>query len=222
MQKHNYPVIALIVALSVSPVALARSPQVDTVCDIAMSAPGHAREVELLICGNGLPEEISVSTGDELELIYLQKLRRCDMHDRRPGFHSIFSIAPGTKQARIAAKDVRDSAELCSYDLEVPANPPPPEPPWVNAMPEESAKFIDVDGIRTRYFEQGSGRPLLLVHGGQAGGSNNSAEKWEQNLSGLAEYFRVIAIDRLAQAKTANLFATEDYAEYFAGIHQGA
>ncbi len=29
-------------------------------------------------------------------------------------------------------------------------------------------KFVDVDGIKTRYFEKGNGPVLFLVHGGQA------------------------------------------------------
>ena len=91
-----------------------------------------------------------------------------------------------------------------------------PEAAWRNAMPPDAAKVIDVHGIATRYFDFGEGPPLLLVHGGQAGGSNNSSEKWEQNVQGLAEHFRVIALDRLAQAGTANLPLAEDYADYFA------
>ncbi|MDP2645131.1 MAG: hypothetical protein Q8P24_09335 [Desulfobacterales bacterium] len=27
-------------------------------------------------------------------------------------------------------------------------------------------KFIDVEGIRTRYLEAGKGEPLVLIHGG--------------------------------------------------------
>ena len=91
-----------------------------------------------------------------------------------------------------------------------------PEAAWRNAMPPDAAKVIDVQGIETRYFDFGEGPPLLLVHGGQAGGSNNNAEKWEQNVPGLAEHFRVIALDRLAQAGTANLPLADDYADYFA------
>jgi hypothetical protein len=29
------------------------------------------------------------------------------------------------------------------------------------------AKFVDVAGVRTRYFEGGQGEALVLVHGGQ-------------------------------------------------------
>ena len=36
------------------------------------------------------------------------------------------------------------------------------------------SKFIDVDDIRTRYFEGGSGEPVVLVHGGHYGMSGGA------------------------------------------------
>lgn len=90
-----------------------------------------------------------------------------------------------------------------------------PDPAWRAAMPPSAARFVDVDGIRTRYFESGRGSPLVLVHGGQAGGENNHAEVWLQNLRGLSAHFRVIALDRLAQGATANLADAADYARYY-------
>ncbi len=36
-------------------------------------------------------------------------------------------------------------------------------------MPMTDAKFIDVYGIKTRYFEQGKGEPLVLWHGSHFG-----------------------------------------------------
>ena len=44
----------------------------------------------------------------------------------------------------------------------------------------QDAKFVDVNGIQTRYFEAGQGEPLLLVHGGQYG-MYNSARDWDRN-----------------------------------------
>ena len=32
-----------------------------------------------------------------------------------------------------------------------------------------NAKFINLDGIRTRYFEAGTGDDLVLIHGGKYG-----------------------------------------------------
>lgn len=46
-------------------------------------------------------------------------------------------------------------------------------PPAMAAAPNRDsrlmgvAKFVDVDGIRTRYFDGGAGEALVLVHGGQ-------------------------------------------------------
>jgi 2-hydroxy-6-oxo-6-(2'-carboxyphenyl)-hexa-2,4-dienoate hydrolase len=65
------------------------------------------------------------------------------------------------------------------------------------------ARFVDVDGIMTRYYDEGSGDPLLLVHGGPWEGTS-SANDWSLNIAGLAEEFRVIAPDRLGNGVTGN------------------
>jgi 2-hydroxy-6-oxo-6-(2'-carboxyphenyl)-hexa-2,4-dienoate hydrolase len=91
-----------------------------------------------------------------------------------------------------------------------------PRPGWADAMPESSARFVMVNGVRTRYFEAGRGHPLLLVHGGQAGGTNNEARKWDQNWPGLARQFRVIALDRLGQGATGNPVDPADYGRLYA------
>ena len=62
----------------------------------------------------------------------------------------------------------------------------------------ENPKFVDVKGVRTRYFESGEGDPLLLVHGGAFGGFDN-AEDWEVNFDSLAEHFHTFAIDKVGQ-----------------------
>jgi pimeloyl-ACP methyl ester carboxylesterase len=75
----------------------------------------------------------------------------------------------------------------------------------------DGAKYIDVDGIGTRYFERGGGEPLVLVHGGNPG-SYWSAEDWEPNLDGLAEAgFRVIAVDKIGCGWTDNPRTDEEY-----------
>ena len=73
-------------------------------------------------------------------------------------------------------------------------------------------KFVDVDGIRTRYFEKGSGEIVVLFHGGYFGStaSANSADDWDLNFDGLARWFRVFAVDRLGQGYTGNP-ANDDY-----------
>jgi 2-hydroxy-6-oxonona-2,4-dienedioate hydrolase len=64
-----------------------------------------------------------------------------------------------------------------------------------------AARYVDIDGIRTRYFDLGDGPPLLLWHGDEFGGVG-SASTWSLNLEGLSRRFRVIAADRLGQGFT--------------------
>ena len=77
-----------------------------------------------------------------------------------------------------------------------------PPPPWLSSMKEEEAKYIDVDGVRTRYYDKGEGDALLLVHGGQAAASGSNAWTWQQNFDELSEYFHVYAMERLGQGYT--------------------
>lgn len=65
------------------------------------------------------------------------------------------------------------------------------------------AKFVDVGGVKTRYYDEGSGEPLLLVHGGPWEGTS-SANDWSRNIAGLAKKFRVLAPDKLGNGMTAN------------------
>jgi 2-hydroxy-6-oxonona-2,4-dienedioate hydrolase len=65
------------------------------------------------------------------------------------------------------------------------------------------AKFVDVNGVNTRYYDQGSGEPLLLVHGGPWEGTSSSND-WSLNIEALAKEFRVIAPDRLGTGLTGN------------------
>ena len=71
-------------------------------------------------------------------------------------------------------------------------------------------KYVDVNGVRTRYFEKGSGRPLVLIHGG-AIGTGSSLDVFAENLEVLAESFRVIAPDKLAHGETDNPATDADY-----------
>lgn len=66
--------------------------------------------------------------------------------------------------------------------------------------------FVDVAGIRTRYFEAGSGEPMLLLHGGNFGEQDNvdCANNWDLNWDIFAKDFHVFAIDRLGQGFTDN------------------
>jgi 2-hydroxy-6-oxonona-2,4-dienedioate hydrolase len=74
-------------------------------------------------------------------------------------------------------------------------------------------KWIDVDGIRTRYFDEGSGEPIVMIHGVQMGatGGASSAGTWEMNLPVLARHHNAIAFDKLGQGYTDNPKSDADY-----------
>ena len=77
----------------------------------------------------------------------------------------------------------------------------------------QGEKFVDVNGIRTRYFEGGDGEPLFLVHGGTIGQFDNvdCAENWELNWDGFTRNYRVFAYDKLGQGYTDNPPTEQDY-----------
>lgn len=75
-------------------------------------------------------------------------------------------------------------------------------------------RWVDVDGIRTRYFEAGEGRPVVLVHGGTCGDASGggNAEDFDLNFAHFAKRYRVISVDRLGQGYTDNPKREEDWA----------
>ncbi len=77
----------------------------------------------------------------------------------------------------------------------------------------QNEKYLDVDGIRTRYFEAGSGPTVILFHGGHFGSHDaaDCAEDWSLNFDGLAKWFHVIAVDRIGQGFTDNPKRDDDY-----------
>ena len=72
------------------------------------------------------------------------------------------------------------------------------------------AKFLDVNGVRTRYYEVGEGEPMVLVHGSGFSGSA-SANTWVPVLGYLGERFHVFAPDKLASGMTGNPEEDRDY-----------
>ncbi len=72
------------------------------------------------------------------------------------------------------------------------------------------AKFVDVKGVRTRYYEMGQGEPLLLLSGG-AWSAYSSANFWSKNIPGLAKRFHVFAPDELGCGMTGNPVNDKDY-----------
>jgi pimeloyl-ACP methyl ester carboxylesterase len=74
-------------------------------------------------------------------------------------------------------------------------------------------KFVDVDGIKTRYFEGGQGEPLILFHGGHFGANDNVdlANNWDLNWPHFVKSFHVYALDKLGQGYTDLPKRDEDY-----------
>ncbi len=76
--------------------------------------------------------------------------------------------------------------------------------------PMGKVKFVDVDGVKTSYFEGGSGEAMVLVHGGSFG-STVSANCWSPIFDDLAAHFHVYVIDKLGQGYTDNPLKDADY-----------
>lgn len=72
------------------------------------------------------------------------------------------------------------------------------------------ARYVDVDGVRTRYFECGSGETLLMIHGWQFGMDAN-AEDFSPVFGRLARTFHVIAFDKLGQGETGDPLRDADW-----------
>jgi 2-hydroxy-6-oxonona-2,4-dienedioate hydrolase len=72
-----------------------------------------------------------------------------------------------------------------------------------DGLDHSKLRFTDVNGTRTRYYEDGTGEPLVLFHGGQFG-SLYALDPWSLNLPGLARHFHVYAVDKLGQGYTDN------------------
>ena len=71
----------------------------------------------------------------------------------------------------------------------------------MNITPEFTSHYVDADGIRTHYLEQGSGPVLVLMHGGAAGG--DAYGSWRECIPVLARSFRVIAPDMVGFGRSA-------------------
>lgn len=67
-------------------------------------------------------------------------------------------------------------------------------------------RWIDVAGIRTRYYEAGEGAPLLFITGGHFGNpvATSVVETWDRNFLPLSAAARVIAVEKLGQGQTDN------------------
>jgi pimeloyl-ACP methyl ester carboxylesterase len=82
----------------------------------------------------------------------------------------------------------------------------------MSSVPTDS-KWIDVEGVKTRYIDQSQGQPIVLVHGGAMGDLNaaSSLDDWRLNIDELSKSHRVIALDRLGQGFSATPSRTQDW-----------
>ena len=83
--------------------------------------------------------------------------------------------------------------------------------PVPDGLDQSKLHFIDVDGVRTRYYEDGAGEPLVLMSGGEFFGALYSLDAWSLNLPVLAQRFHVFAIDKLGQGHTDNPRSEAEY-----------
>jgi pimeloyl-ACP methyl ester carboxylesterase len=81
--------------------------------------------------------------------------------------------------------------------------------PIADGLDTSKLRFVDVNGTRTRYYEDGAGEPLVLFHGGEYG-HLYSLDSWSLVLPELARHFHVYAVDRLGAGHTGNP-APDDY-----------
>jgi 2-hydroxy-6-oxo-6-(2'-carboxyphenyl)-hexa-2,4-dienoate hydrolase len=83
--------------------------------------------------------------------------------------------------------------------------------PIADGLDQSKLRFVDVDGVRTRYYEDGAGDPLVLMSGGEFFGSLYSLDAWSLNLPVLARDFHVLALDKLGQGHTDNPRSEAEY-----------
>ena len=74
----------------------------------------------------------------------------------------------------------------------------------------DNSRFVTLDGVRTRYFEAGTGDDLVLIHGGKFG-TFYSAYHWSLNFHELSKHFHVYAFDKLGMGDTDNPKSDADY-----------
>jgi 2-hydroxy-6-oxonona-2,4-dienedioate hydrolase len=88
----------------------------------------------------------------------------------------------------------------------------------------KEGRWIDVDGIRTRYYDEGSGDPIVFVYGGNFGTSDSasSAYTWSLNAPALAQRYRAIVPDKLGQGETDNPKSDADYTMHAVVQHLAA
>jgi 2-hydroxy-6-oxonona-2,4-dienedioate hydrolase len=191
-------------------------------CSIDRTVLERGRRNSVVICGSGIRADTVLQGISEagVKVLYRQSLRRCEPEDRRPGLFLVLGAEAKVKSVKLGLVDARTQQPVCGpFRLKVVdsrSGDVGAKPFFLNAMRESDAKYVDVGGIRTRYFDKGEGAVMILVHGGQPSAADFNAWEWQQNFDGLAEYFRVIALDRIGQGYTDNPPDLDEYVGYYA------
>jgi len=126
------------------------------------------------------------------------------------------SNAPSTHHRRVAWWTIRAAVLVVMLMLSRPttvAAQTPTPPPGVSptgSIGGLEAKFVDIKGVKTRYYEAGQGEPMVLVHG-EGWSGHSSANTWSKNIPGLAKRFHVFAADKLASGMTGNPLNDKDF-----------
>jgi pimeloyl-ACP methyl ester carboxylesterase len=68
-----------------------------------------------------------------------------------------------------------------------------------DAIPTQPDQFVEANGLNIYYQEYGSGRPLLLLHGGTV-----TSNMWQPFLPSFVPHFKVITPDSRGHGKTNN------------------
>jgi 2-hydroxy-6-oxonona-2,4-dienedioate hydrolase len=88
---------------------------------------------------------------------------------------------------------------------------------WWHLMGSGVAEnYYDVNGIRTRVLEAGTGFPLILLHG-----TGGHAETYLRNIGPLSRHFRVLAIDMVGHGYTDRIdgdYTMDTFADHVAGL----
>ena len=75
------------------------------------------------------------------------------------------------------------------------------------------AKFVDINGTKTRYYDEGGGDAMLMIHGSRFS-PWGSANTWTRNIAGLSKRFRVLAPDKLCAGMTDNPKSLDDFTQH--------
>lgn len=126
-------------------------------------------------------------------------------------------LAPRLTLAFVALAGTTLPAATAQEDASLPpASGPPAAPRGEDFAPPE--EFVNVDGISTHFVARGDGHPaIVLIHGF---GSNTYT--WRKNLDGLADRFRVVAVDLkgfgLTEKPRDGQYHTAAYARHLEGF----